>query len=113
MNPKRSEWLHLLITNRAMIGDPPKIQALALERLHARRLATFIPLRLSELSLSPNDLADILGIEHQFIDTMIDGSFPLAALSRDLWRELATALQCTLATLRRVISGEDYPLCSW
>lgn len=105
MDATTYEILRLMVINRAIISYPRSHEALLHERQQAQQLSTFIPHRLVELNITTRDLAQKIDIESEFITSLLEGTFPLSVLSRDMWRALADALQMSVANLRQVTSA--------
>jgi len=62
---------------------------------------------MKELSLTPDQLAEKIDIEVDFVTVLLDGNFPVSELHRGMLSSLATALQCTVENLVWAMDVDD------
>ncbi len=101
------DTLRRLVLERARILRRPTAQEIAQERKQAQNLARYILNRMETLSMTPEQLAEKIDIEVDFVTVLLDASFPVSELRTRMFQEIAEALQCTVNDLLAAKDSED------
>lgn len=107
MNQQDFLQLRQEIIQRARAIPRPTSYQVEIEKLQARKLAQFLLTRLDQLEWTAHSLARSLDIELEFVQSLLNATFPVSQLSSDMLNEMAEVLRCDVGDVRAAMQVDQ------